>query len=148
MTIMDVADLLFAARERIDFYWNFYIVVVIAIIGWLVSLKKPLTRPVKILVSVAYLIAAITNYLGLYSSYTFAEALRMDLLRMTENSPLSDTRFLLSQHSYLMQRVAAFLVHLVVGTALLIVIWFARIYEPESTTPRAAPGSTDGGGVQ
>ena len=42
MTIKEVADLLFAARERIDFYWNFYVVVVIAVIGWIVSLKKTL----------------------------------------------------------------------------------------------------------
>jgi hypothetical protein len=43
MTIKEVADLLFAARERIDFYWNFYVVVVIAVIGWIVSLKKTLS---------------------------------------------------------------------------------------------------------
>ena len=76
MSIRDVADLLFAARERVDFYWNFYVVVVIAVIGWLVSLKKTLTRSMKLLVSVAYVIAAVMNYVGLYGSYTFAEALR------------------------------------------------------------------------
>jgi hypothetical protein len=87
MTIKDVADLLFAARERIDFYWNFYVVVVIAVIGWFVSLKKTLTRPMKLLVSVVYLIAAATNLLGLYSSYTLAEALRADLVRMAAMTP-------------------------------------------------------------
>jgi hypothetical protein len=112
MTIKDVADLLFAARERIDFYWNFYVVVVIAVIGWLVSRKKSLTPSMKVLVSVAYLIAAAMNLLGLYGSYTFAEALRTDLLRMAATAPLTDTRLLLEQHSDLAQRLTAIWIHL------------------------------------
>jgi hypothetical protein len=44
MSIKDAIDLLFAARERIDFYWNFYVVVVIAVVGWIVTRKEPLTR--------------------------------------------------------------------------------------------------------
>jgi hypothetical protein len=132
MTTKDVADLLFAARERIDFYWNFYVVVVIAVIGWLVSLKKTLTLSMKVLVSVAYVIAAAMNLLGLYSSYTFAEALRTDLLRMAATTPLTDTRLILEQHSYLTQRLAAFWVHLAVGATILLVVWFGPFSEPEA----------------
>jgi hypothetical protein len=125
----DVADLLFAARERIDFYWNFYAVVVVAVIGWLVSLKKTLTAPMKALVSVAFLVAAGMNLLGLYGAYTFAEALRTDLLRMAAATPLADTRLLLEQHSYLAQRMAAIGIHVTVGAAILLVIWFGRFSE-------------------
>src|SRR5688572_18638788 len=57
MSIKDAIDLLFAARERIDFYWNFYVVVVIAVVGWIVTRKEPLTRSTRILVTAAYLIA-------------------------------------------------------------------------------------------
>jgi hypothetical protein len=124
MSIKDAIDLLFAARERIDFYWNFYVVVVIAVVGWIVTRKEPLTRSTKILVTVAYLIAAATNLVGLYGSYAFAEALRTDLLKMTAGSPLSDTRVLLDQHSYVSQRLSAFGVHLGVGAAILLVLWF------------------------
>ena len=129
MTVTDVADLLFAARGRIDFYWNFYVVVVIAVIGWLVSLKKTLTLPMKVLVSVAYLTAAGMNVMALYSSYTFAEALRTDLLRMAAATPLADTRRILEQHSYLSQRMAALWIHFVIGSAILFVVWFARFGE-------------------
>jgi hypothetical protein len=132
ITIKDVADLLFAARERIDFYWNFYVVVVVAVIGWLVSLKKTLTVAMKALVSVVYFIAAATNLVGLYSAYTFAEALRTDLLRMAATAPLPDTRLLLAQHSYLPQRLAAFWIHLVVGMAILLTVWFARPSAPDA----------------
>ena len=142
MNIKDVADLLFAARERIDFYWNFYVVVVIAIIGWLVSYKKTLTPAMKLLVSVAYLIAAVLNYLGLYGSYTIAEALRTDLLRMVATTPLTDTHVFLEQHSYLPQRLVAFGVHLALGAAILSVVWFARLSEPETPEVKAAPNNT------
>jgi hypothetical protein len=101
MSIKDVADLLFAARERIDFYWNFHVVVVIAVIGWLVSFKRTLTLSMKVLVSVAYLVAAVMNFVGLYGSYTFAEALRTDLLRMAATTPLSDTTLYLNGTTFL-----------------------------------------------
>lgn len=123
MSIKDAIDLLFAARERVDFYWNFYVVVVIAVVGWIVTRKEPLTRSTRILVSVAYLIAAATNLVGLYGSYTLAEALRDDILRMTAASPLTDTRLVLAEHSYSSQRLSAIAVHLGVGAAILAVVW-------------------------
>jgi uncharacterized membrane protein len=123
MSIKEAIDLLFAARERIDFYWNFYVVVVVAVVGWIVTRKEPLTLSTRILVTVAYLIAATTNIVGLYGSYTFAEALRGDLLRMTAGSPLTGTRLALSQHSYITQRSWAFVVHIGVGATILLVVW-------------------------
>ena len=125
MPIKDAIDLLFAARERIDFYWNFYVVVVIAVIGWIVTRKEPLTRPTKILVTAAYLIAAVTNLIGLFGSYAFAEALRADILRMTAGSQLNSTRMLLAQHSYGSQRTLALAVHVGIGLSILLVVWFA-----------------------
>jgi hypothetical protein len=123
MSIKDVVDLLFAARERIDFYWNFYVVVVIAVVGWIVTRKEPLATPAKILVTVAYIVAAATNLAGLYASYGVAEALRTDVLRMTAGSPLTDTRTILAAHSYLSQRIVAILAHAAVGATILLVIW-------------------------
>lgn len=143
MTITDVANLLFSARERIDFYWNFYVVVVIAVIGWLVTFKRTLTLPMKLLVSIAYLVAAIMNFLALYSAYTFAEALRADLLRMLPTTTLADTQIILAQHSYLPQRLAALGVHLAVGSAILLVVWFARFAELELVA-KAGPNTAEG----
>jgi hypothetical protein len=143
MTIRDVADLLFAARERIDFYWNFYVVVVIAVIGWLVSLRRTLTPPMKALVSVAYLIAAGMNLLGLYGAYTFAEALRTDLLRMAATAPLTETRLVLEQHSYLAHRLAALWIHLAVGAAILLVVWLAPFSEPRDAAAPAPAGAAE-----
>jgi len=35
MTTKEVADLLVAGSGRIDFYWNFFVVIAIALVGWL-----------------------------------------------------------------------------------------------------------------
>lgn len=140
MTLKDVADLLIAARERIDFYWNFYVIVVVALIGWMITVKKTLTVPIKSVVTVAFLIAASMNLVGLYSSYTFAEALRTDLLRLTETSPLVDTRLLLQQHSYLPGRAAAIGAHLAIGATIVFTVWYGRLIAPET-------GLAEGSGV-
>jgi hypothetical protein len=143
LTLRDIADLLFAARERIDFYWNFYMIVVIAVIGWLVAKKKksrPMTIPVKVLVTVGFLIATAMNFIGLYGSYTLAEALRVDLLRLAGTTPLTETRVVLEQHSYFVHRAAALWVHIGVGAAILFAVWFARLFEP---APQSV-GESDG----
>lgn len=144
ITIKDLADLLFAARGRIDFYWNFYVIIVIAVIGWLVSLKRALTPSMRALVSVAYFVAAAMNLLGLYSAYTFAEALRLDLLRLVGSTSLAETRTLLEQHSYLPQRLVAIGIHLAVGTAILLVVWRGRFAEPELTPDTGPSGKPRG----
>ena len=131
MTLKDVADLMFAARGRIDFYWNFYVIVVIAVIGWMITVKKTLTVPIKLLVSVAFVIAAATNLVGLYSAYTIAEALRTDLLRLGAASPLTDTRLVLEQHSYATHRAVALGVHAVIGVAILLTVWYGRLIPPD-----------------
>lgn len=135
MSIKDAIDLLFAARERIDFYWNFYVVVVVAVVGWIVTRKEVLPRPAKVLVTVAYVVAASTNLAGLHASYGIAEALRTDVLRMATGAPLADTRAILEGHSYLAQRNAAILVHVVVGATILLVLWRAGRRTGEGPLP-------------
>ena len=127
----EVADMFVKATERIDFYWNFGLVFLTALIGWLISLKKPLTGLMKVLVSIVYIIAALMNILGLYESYTFAEALRVDLLRVASDYPqfLPNTRAALDARSFLPQRAIAIAIHVVVGAGVLVVVWFARFGE-------------------
>ena len=131
VTVQDVADLLLSARGRIDFYWNFYLAVVVAVIGWLVSRKLALTTSLKLLVTLVYLVAATLNLMGLYSAYTLAEALRLDLLAIEASAELSNTSALLDRFSYLPLRRVAVLVHLLVAAAVLAVVWLGRFFRSE-----------------
>lgn len=132
LSLRDMADLLFAARERIDFYWNFYVIVVIAVIGWLLTKKKALTLPVKVLVTLVFLVAASMNLLGLYGAYAIAEALRVDLLRASIAAPLTETRLVLESHSYLAHRAAALWTHIGVALVIVLTVWFANRFDQRS----------------
>jgi hypothetical protein len=126
MEIRDIADLFIEATGKIEFYWNFYTVTVLALIGWLVSTDKVLRPGLKSLITVGYLVFALMNVLGLWGSYTFAEALRQDLLIAAEAAPdtLENARAVLSQHSYDNQKILALFIHAVV--------WFGRFGESAS----------------
>ena len=82
MDVKDTIDLFIIATDKVEFFWNFYVVSVISLVGWLVTTKRPLTVFLKFLITVGYLLLAAMNLLGLYNTYNFAEALREDLLAM------------------------------------------------------------------
>jgi hypothetical protein len=75
------------------------------------------------LITVGFLIFVAMNMAGLYGSYTFAEALRTDLLAMDQAKGLVHTYAILQRHSFLPQRTATFWIHLIVGLAVLAVVW-------------------------
>jgi hypothetical protein len=129
MEMKDVANLFIAATDKIQFYWNFYVVMLIALIGWLVSTKTALSTSLKFLITVGYLVFVAMNILGLYGSYTFAEALRTDLLAMDGAKALAHTRDVLQSQSFISQRTGAFWIHLIVGLAVLSVVWLGRLGE-------------------
>lgn len=123
MDARDMADLFLAAVDKIDFYWNFFVVMLIALIGWMISLKKGLPRRLKVLVSAGYLAFAVMNIQGLYGSYTFAEAVRTDMLAHPEFKPLAASWQVLNRHSYEWQRTMVFVIHGVVGVLVLGALW-------------------------
>ena len=61
MEIRDIADLFIEATGKIEFYWNFYTVTVLALIGWLVSTDKVLRPGLKSLITVGYLVFALRS---------------------------------------------------------------------------------------
>jgi hypothetical protein len=126
MNIKDVADLFVTATEKIEVYWNFYVIMLIALIGWLISTKRPLSTFLKFLISVGYLVFVAMNILGLYGAYTFAEALRIDLLAMESAKALVNTYDILQAHSYIEKRTATFWIHLIIGLPVILVIWLGR----------------------
>jgi fucose 4-O-acetylase-like acetyltransferase len=129
MDLKDVVGLFVTATAKIEFYWNFYVVMLIALIGWLVSVKKPLSTSLKSLITVGYVVFIAMNVLGLYGSYTFAEALRTDLLSMEGAKALPHTHKVLQTHSYVGQRTGMFWIHAIVGVAILLVVWLGHFGE-------------------
>ena len=131
MEIKDIADLFIASTGKIEFYWNFYTVTLLVLIGWLISTKKTLRPGLKSLITAGYLVFALMNVLGLWGSYTFAEALRQDLLIAAQSAPdsLKNAQAILAKSSFSEQKVAVLIIHGVLGVIVLCVIWFGRLGE-------------------
>lgn len=126
MQIKDVADLFIMAINKVEFYWNFYVVMLIALIGWLISTKNPLSTSLKFLITAGYALFAMMNIVGLYSSYTLAEALRNDLLEMEGAKALVHVYGVFQSLSFIQQRTAVFWIHIIVGLAVLSAVWLGR----------------------
>jgi hypothetical protein len=131
METKDIADLFIAATGKIEFYWNFYTVTLLVLIGWLVSTKKVLRPGLKSLITIGYLVFTSMNILGLWGAYTFAEALRQDLLIAAQSTPdiLKNSQAMLSESSFSKQRGAVLIIHGVLGVFVLTIIWFGRLGE-------------------
>ena len=138
MNIKEIADLFVISVDKIEFYWNFYTVTLIALIGWFVSTKKSLGPRLKLLISAGYLVFVFMNLIGLSSSYTFAEALRQDLLISAKAAPdtLRNAQAVLTERSFEDQKTLAFLIHAILGGFVLLVVWFGRLGEMTSSTDK------------
>lgn len=106
----------------------------LALIGWLISTKKYLGHGLKSLITVGYLVFAFMNIMGLWGSYTFAEAIRQDLLIAATAAPdtLQNAQAVLAKWSFVNQRTLALMIHVILGMFVLSVIWFGRFGEPDS----------------
>lgn len=131
METKDIADLFIAATAKIEFYWNFYTVTLLVLIGWLISSKKPLSTGFKWLITLGYLVFAWMNILGLWGAYTFAEALRQDLLIAAHLAPdtLKNTQAILADSTFSRQKLAVLVIHGILALLVLGIIWFARLGE-------------------
>ena len=66
--LKDVAQLFITATARVEFYWNFYVVMLLALIGWMFSTKKPITAHLKLLITAGYIVFVCMNLIGLWGS--------------------------------------------------------------------------------
>lgn len=125
MNAKDIADLLVMAIGKIEFYWNFYTVTMLALLGWLISTDSPVTLLLKLLITIGYIIFVLMNVIGLISSYSIAETLQQDLLNAIRAEPnqLANTQKILSKRSFKSQRKLVPLIHIILGALVLGTVW-------------------------
>ena len=125
MEIKEVADIFLFSIERIEFYWNFYVVSILALGGWLASTSVSFTIQFKVLITAGYLALSGMNLVGLIGSYLTAEALRKDLLALAAKNPdaIANTIKVLSDNSFEGRPLISVLIHLAMGILFMYVIW-------------------------
>jgi uncharacterized membrane protein len=119
MQTKDIVDMFLSALGKVEFYWNFYTVTVLALIGWMASTKAATVQRLRLLVLVGFCAFSAMNLLGLHGSYLFTESLQKDLIALGSNDSasanLKHTSNLLGRVRYDIQRIASYFIHLVVG---------------------------------
>jgi hypothetical protein len=132
MPISDLLDLFRSAADLVNFYWNFYVIGIVAVLGWLFSLKRALTRRQKIILTTVYVGFIALNLLALVNSYRFMEAARLDALGKISVRTLPNLRQMLVSTSFAEQQWMGWIVHGVVDAAVIAAIWLFHADAEES----------------
>ena len=122
-----VIDIFLKVTDRVGFFWNFYLLAVIAIVGWLLSSGRTLTRYTKVLMITAYLLFGAANAFALFDNYSFLRELVGEIQTRTNGQPfespgLSDKVMGLSS-SFLAFRWISVAMHVVIDPLLALAIW-------------------------
>ncbi len=81
MELKERIDLCLRLQDRIYFFWNWYIVGLIAIVGWILTTDNVCSPHFKVILSFAFLTFIGMNISGLLRAYKLFGAARRDLLR-------------------------------------------------------------------
>ena len=132
MPISDLLDLFQAAVDLVNFYWNFYVIGIVAVLGWLFSLKRNLTPRQRIILTGVYVGFIVLNLLALMNSYRFMEAARLDALGEIPAGTLPHLSRMLTSISFANQQWMGWIIHIVVDSMVIAAIWLFHV-EPEAT---------------
>src|SRR4030095_15134016 len=109
-------DFVFKALDKIDFYWHFFTIGLLAFAGWLASGKTKGTRPIKCLLLAGYVCFAGMNLYALDRTYVFAQMAISDLLQRPELASLPRIHeYARDKFAFRRQRIAAYCIHLLMA---------------------------------
>ncbi len=131
MKLAEIADLFVTAVDTTNFFWNFYVVGIVAIVGWLFSLSRSLDVQLKIVVSVGFLLFIGMNLQALTSTYLFLSAIveEMQAVITKDTFRTDGLGMLIDQLSYDGRIWLTWGIHAVMDTAILYCIWSDRLWQ-------------------
>jgi hypothetical protein len=123
----DLVDIILKLADQINFYWNFYVIANIAMLGWLLSLNANPDWQLKAAVSIAFIIFIALNITALIRSYIFLQAAllefkAMDLSFRTINLPNQISRLSFSGYKYRL-----WVTHTVVDVFMIAILWSDKL---------------------
>lgn len=122
----EIADLFIETTSRIEFCWNLFVVILIALVGWRFQATLALGGLQRIILTLGYGGFAAVNIPGLFGTYTLAEALLLDFQETDALETLGYTDKALRTIDYAQQRTVMFFVHGFVALLVLAAIWIPR----------------------
>ncbi len=128
MNAKDAIDIFFTSRQNIQSFWNFYALVVVALLGWLVSLDDNLGWQLKLLVSTSFMSFVALNAIALLRSYDLVVSSQEDIKDLLARGEKDHQHVasLILRMKFRSKPVWA--LHAVVDTVLLVALWSDKIW--------------------
>jgi hypothetical protein len=125
LTIKDLLELIEKIESRINSYWNFYTIIVLATVGWLMSSKKPFSFYQTIALTVAITIFFAANFGVMRMATKRVVALENELQVRTKTAQFEGDAIKteLSKPSMALRLKLSYILHIVVDLAVVFAIW-------------------------
>lgn len=110
---------------RINAYWNFYTIVVIAAVGWLMSSKAPFSFSQSVVLTVAVTFFFTVNFLIMRAATRRVVAFEAELNSISEKDEFASTALAeeLRNPSMPGRLVVSYFLHVVVDVSVIFAIW-------------------------
>lgn len=130
MNEKDIVDIFLKLLDSTGFYWNFYVVGVAAIIGWILTANRHPSWHVKALVSTGFVFFVLMNLSALFGRYSFLNLFATELKQLTDPCVFKTTELCerIDAISFKHSKWVALGIHLVVDSALITIIWSDKVW--------------------
>ena len=120
--VLNITDKL---ESRINSYWNFYTIVVLAVIGWLMSSKAPFSTSQGIALTIALLMFFAANFFLMRLATLRLLAFECELSALSSNLEFASDELKrnLLRNSMPYRLPASYILHFVVDAAVIYAIW-------------------------
>lgn len=120
-----ILELIEKLETRINAYWNFYTIVVIATVGWLLSSKVPFSGPQSVALTIAVALFFVVNFSVMRAATRRVVAFELELNAISENAEFASDALTeeLTSTSIPRRLVISHLLHIVVDVAVIYAIW-------------------------
>lgn len=123
--IKDLIEVIDKLDSRVASYWNFYTVIVVALIGWLISSEITFSSSQVLLVTIVCLVFFLTNFYAMRAATKRVIAVESELNALAKKTEFESTLLKkeLSHSSKTSQLISSWVLHISVDIIVLIAIW-------------------------
>jgi len=140
MGVEKLVDLALTLTEAIRWYWNFYVTVILAILGWFIT-QGPIPHRYRPLLTCAFVAFVAMNLLGLVSTSDALRAAAAEISALAKGLPIRSDE-LKAYFEALPGRTRfqpAWFVHLPIDCGILFLIWTGQPRQAPATRAPNAP---------
>jgi hypothetical protein len=123
--IRNILNIIEMLESRINAYWNFYTIVVLAMTGWLLSSKITFDLNQRIALTLAFLVFLINNFFVMRAVTKRVVAFESELNLLAKDYDFKSSLFKyeLSHNPIPMRLICSYILHIIIDAVVIYAIW-------------------------